>query len=127
MGIEGGLVYPLGVNVENYRIAQSFVKMNADAARLGARRLEERLQFVAELLLFPGDCFEPNKGMQRQDEPRAEYSLGTGYREQRSAEDANVRESRAPQFAGNRAVGSALRFLGDSADLTTPSRLNKMT
>ena len=54
MGIEGGLVHPLGVNVENQRIAQRFVEMNADAAGLGARRLKEQPQLVSELLLFSG-------------------------------------------------------------------------
>lgn len=54
MSIEGGLVDPFGVNIENQGIAHSFVEMNTDAAGLGARRIEERLSFFAELPLFPG-------------------------------------------------------------------------
>ena len=66
MSIEGGLVYPFGVNVENQGIPQRFVEMNANAAGLGARRFEEQFQFFAELLLFPRNRFEANKSVQRQ-------------------------------------------------------------
>lgn len=66
MCVESGLVYPFGVNVKNFRIAQRFVEMNADAPGLGARGLEEQLQFFAELLFFPRDCFEANKSVKRQ-------------------------------------------------------------
>lgn len=77
--IKGGLVYPLGVNVENQGVAERFVKMNADAAGLGARGLEEQLQFFAELLFFPRDWFEANKSVERQGQPLAEYSLRRGW------------------------------------------------
>lgn len=75
VSIEGSLVYPFGVNVKNQRIAQRFVKMNADAAGLGARRFEKQFQFFAQLLLFTRDWFEANKSVQWQGQPPAEYSL----------------------------------------------------
>lgn len=75
MRVEGSLVYPFGVNVENQGIPQRFVEMNANAAGLGARRFEEQFQFFAQLIFFPRDWFEANKSVQRQGEPPAEYSL----------------------------------------------------
>ena len=70
--------HPLGANVENQGIAQRFVKVNADAAGLGTRRLQKKLQFFAKLLLFPRNGFETNKGVQGQSKLPAEYSLQGG-------------------------------------------------
>lgn len=109
MGIEGGLVYPFRVNVENQGVAQGFEEMNADAAGFGARRLQEQSQFFAELLLFPRDWFETNKGMQRQGGPPAEYSLRTGYG------DAGVMERRGSQRSG-----------GNSASRLSPSSCGRI-
>lgn len=83
--IKSGFVHPLGVNVKNQGIAERFIEMNADAAWLGARGLEERLQFFAELLLFSGDWFETDKSVQRQGAPPAEYSLRTVLQGRRSS------------------------------------------
>src|SRR5438094_2900174 len=102
MRIESGLVHPLGVNVENQGIAQRFVKMNAHAAGLGSRRLQECLQLVAKLLLFPRDWLEADKSVQRQGSPPTEYSVRVAYKE------AGATERSGRHFSGGRTASRLL-------------------
>lgn len=50
MGIESCLVHSFGVNVENQRLAQRFVKMDADAAGFRTSRFQKKFQLFAKLL-----------------------------------------------------------------------------
>lgn len=98
MRVKGGFVYPLGVNVENQGVAQSFEEMNTDAAGFGARRIEEQSQLFAELLFFARDGSKQTKVCSGKACPPASiaYTGPAKWWEQRSEADANARAAGAP-------------------------------
>ena len=65
MAVEGGLIGPFGVDAVEERIAGGFVKMNVEAAGLGAGGLEEGQEFVLELLGFTGSRLEADEDVKR--------------------------------------------------------------
>jgi hypothetical protein len=65
--IESRLVHPLGVNVENHRVAQRFVNTDADAPRLRPWSVQNQFQLLAKQMLFPRLRLEAQKGVYRQD------------------------------------------------------------
>ncbi len=67
MYIERRFISPLGVNKEGQRIARRFVEMDTNTASLGSRRLQNKHQFVKQLVLFARSGLKANKNVKRHD------------------------------------------------------------
>jgi hypothetical protein len=56
------------MNENGERMASCFVKMDANATRLGTRGLKDEYRFVLELLAFSGNGLKANKDVKGQEE-----------------------------------------------------------
>jgi len=61
MSVEGGFIFPLGVEEESLRLADGFEEMDRDAGGLSAGGREDAMQLVEQLLLTARSRFKADK------------------------------------------------------------------
>ena len=64
--VEGGFAHPLGMDVEDARIAQALEGVDRQAPRFGARGPEDAQQLIAKLRLAALSCLEPDEDVNGQ-------------------------------------------------------------
>jgi hypothetical protein len=65
VAVEGGFIGPFGMDAVEERIASGFVKMDVEAARLGAGGGHEGEEFIVELRGFAGGGLETDEDVKR--------------------------------------------------------------